>query len=92
MATEQEVLKVFRVLEEQRSEGSGWTWVRRIARQAKLHHETVRRIIEGYLAEAIEVGDAEPLIGEGLRIRPIRLKDGVKAEGHLKWLKALGKL
>ena len=85
-------MKVLLALGKQRSEGSDWTWVRRIAKECGLHHETVRRIIEGYLAEAIEVGDAEPLIGEGLRIRPIRLKDGVTAEGHFKWLKAMGKL
>jgi hypothetical protein len=92
MARLDDILKVLRVLEQQRAEGPGWTWVRRLAKQAKLHHEVVRRIVDGYLSEAIEVADADALIGEGLRIKPMRLKDGVTARGHLRYLRAMGKL
>ena len=92
MTRREDIAKVLRVLEKQQAAGTGWTWVRRIAKQSSMHREAVRRIVDGYLAEAIEVADAEPLIGEGLRIKPIRLKDGVTAKGHLKWLKAMGKL
>ena len=92
MASQSDLVKVLRVLEKQRTEGTGWTWVRRIARLTKLHPELVRRMIDGPLAEAIEFADAEPLIGEGLRIRPIRLKEAVTAKGHLRWLKAMGRL
>jgi len=92
MVREGDVMKVLKVLEKQRTEGSGWTWLRRIAKQSGLHPETVRRVVDRYLAEAIEVADAEPLIGEGLRIRPIRLKEGVTAKGHLRWLRLTKKI
>jgi hypothetical protein len=92
MVTENEVLKVLRTIEEQQQSDSGFTWARRVAKQSRVHPETVRRIIDGYLFEALEFFDAEPLIGEGLRIRPFKLKDGITAKSHFRWLKAMGKL
>jgi len=40
-----------------------------------LHPEVVRRIVDGPLAQAVEFAEVEPLIGEGLRRRPIHLKE-----------------
>ena len=70
MAKEKDVLKVLTALEKRQAE-AGWSWLGQIAKLTGLHHETVRRIIDGCLFEAIEEFDAEPLIGEGLKNKQI---------------------
>jgi len=91
MGKDGNVWKVLRVLGKAQAD-TGWLWVGQIARLTGLHHETVRRIVNGELRCAIEKFDAEPLISQGLRIRPFRLREEVTAQSHWRWLKAMGKL
>ena len=92
MQARNHVAKVLTVLLQAQREGTSWLWVREIARRTKLHPEVVRRVVDGYLSNAIESAEVDPLLEKGLRIRPVMLKPGVTVEGHLRYLKAMGKL
>ncbi len=73
-------------------DGIQWLWVREIARRAEMHPETVRRILNSYMREIVEELDVELLMSKGLRIRPVRLKSRVNIDGHVRYLRVMGRL
>jgi len=73
-------------------DGIQWLWVREIARRAEMHPEIVRRILNSYMREIVEELDVELLMSKGLRIRPVRLKNRVNIQGHIRYLRLMRKL
>jgi len=73
-------------------DGIQWLWVREIARRAEMHPEIVRRILNSYMREIVEELDVELLMSKGLRIRPVRLKNRVNIDGHIRFLRLMRKL
>lgn len=76
------VIKVFKALEG----AGGWIWVRELARRTKLHPEQVRRVLDDELREAVE----EMCLA--IKLRPVRLKQGVTLKGHLRYLRLMKRL
>lgn len=86
------VVRVLRFLVEQRNIGAQYLWYGLVAKRLRMHHEVVRRIVEGYLSGAVEFVDVDPLLQLGLRIRPFRVKEDVSVEGYMKYLKTMKKI
>jgi|Deesub1362A_J573_1020465.scaffolds.fasta_scaffold05219_2 methylphosphotriester-DNA--protein-cysteine methyltransferase len=76
------IARVFRALEE----AEGWIWIREIARRTRMHPEQVRRVLDNYFQEAIDE------IELPVRLRVVRLKEGVTLKGHLRYLKLTKRL
>ena len=75
------VKRVFSALRE----AGDWVWIREIARMADLHPEEVRRVIDRDLREAV-VETQLPV-----RLRLVKLREGVSLERHLVYVKLMEK-
>jgi len=70
--------KILICLADSRARGQEFMWMRSIARHTNINLGTVSWIIYRHLApDYIEFPEADPLIEQGLKIRPIRLKDDI---------------
>ena len=70
--------RILKCLAEARAEGTAFLWIRGIARKTGINLGTVNWILYRYLyPDYVEFPEADALIEQGLKIRPIRLKDEV---------------
>jgi len=70
--------KILKCLAEAHAEGAPFLWVREISRRTKINLGTVTWILYRYLhPNYVEFPAADPLIEQGLKIKPIKLKDEI---------------